>query len=125
MESSHWLAAADKLRLGYKQVSLLGWVVGCGEKKADPKKLEGLRKLQPPTSVTEVKSFLGAVGWYRRLIKNFARIAAPLTQLLKKHQEFEWGPNQHAAWETLRAKLMENPVLRLPQEQGRFLLYTD
>lgn len=68
-------------------------MVGCGEKKADPKKIEGLRKLQPPTTVTEVKSFLGAVGWYRRLIKNFARIAAPLTMLLKKNHEFEWGPS--------------------------------
>lgn len=84
LRGRHWLVAADKLRLGYEEISVLGWTVGKGRKRADPGKVDGLRKLQPPTSATLVKSFLGAIGWYRDLIPNIGTRAAPLTQLLRK-----------------------------------------
>jgi Reverse transcriptase (RNA-dependent DNA polymerase) len=52
LATNHWLVAADKLRLGYTHISLLGWRVGGGEKRAEPSKLEGIAKLLPPTNAT-------------------------------------------------------------------------
>jgi hypothetical protein len=125
LASHQWLVAADKLRLGYTHVALLGWLVGGGEKRADPKKLEGIEKLQRPQTVTQVKSFLGAVGWYRYLVKDFGKLAKPLTVLLKADQPFVWEEAQEQAWLTLKAKLLEDPVLKLPRRSGRYTLYTD
>lgn len=87
----HWLVASDKLRLGYEEISVLGWTVGNGKKRADPEKIDGLRKLSPPTSAPLVKSFLGAIGWYRELIPRIGTRAAPLTMLLRKEQPWVWG----------------------------------
>ena len=72
--------------------------------------------MQRPTNTTQVKSFLGAVGWYRSLIKGFGIIARPLTQLLKLDTPFAWGAEQEAAWAELKQKLLEDPVLRLPRD---------
>ena len=68
LRQQHWLIAADKLRLGYRRIRVLGWIVGCGERKADPSKVDGITKLLPPKDATNVKTFLGAIGWYRDLI---------------------------------------------------------
>jgi hypothetical protein len=84
LNERHWLVAADKLRLGYEEISVLGWTVGNGRKRADPAKVDGLKKLTPPTSPPLLKSFLGAIGWYRELIPNIGTRAAPLTKLLRK-----------------------------------------
>ena len=90
LKTRNWLIAADKLRLGYRKVVALGWLVGGGEKGPDPSKIDGLTKLQPPRNTTLLKSFLGAVGWYRDLIPHFGLIAAPLYKLLKKDTQWSW-----------------------------------
>ena len=71
LKKRNWLVAAEKLRLGYTQIAVLGWLVGNGKKQADPKKLDGVRNLKPPTNADEVRSFLGVVGWYRDLNSKF------------------------------------------------------
>ena len=58
--------------------------------RVDPKKVEAVVHLPRPTSVTKIKSFLGLAGYYRKFIKDFFRIAAPLTKLTKKYQKYEW-----------------------------------
>ena len=75
-------------------MKLLGWLLGGGCKAADPSKLDGVKKLAPPKDVNDIRSFLGAGGWYRDLNPNFGRQAAPLTQLLKKNAQFVWGADQ-------------------------------
>ncbi len=94
LNKRHWLVAADKLRLGYEEISVLGWTVGNGKKRADPDKIDGLKKLTPPTSPALVKSFLGAIGWYRELIPRIGVRAAPLTKLLRKDQAWVWGKEE-------------------------------
>ena len=56
----------------------------------DPKKIEAITEWQRPTTVTEVRSFLGLAGYYRRFVKDFSRIAAPLTRLTQKNVKFVW-----------------------------------
>lgn len=78
--------------LGYQSIELLGHLVGEGKMKPVPGKLEAIQKLTPPSTVKHIKSFLGLVGFYRRFIKKFANLAAPLVGLLAKGVEFVWKP---------------------------------
>ena len=64
-----------------------------------------------PKSVTEVRSFLGMAGYYRRFIKDFARIAIPLTKLTKKEQPYVWTEKCEQAFSSLKKALIEPPIL--------------
>ena len=68
--------------IGYQSIELLGHLVEEGQVKPVPGKLEAIQKLTPPTSAKQVKSFLGLVGFYRRFVKGFAKLSAPLVGLL-------------------------------------------
>jgi hypothetical protein len=80
--------------LGYQSIEILGHLVEEGKVKPVPGKLEAIQKLRPPTSAKQVKSFLGLVGFYRRFVKGFAKISAPLVRLLSKEAIFEWKESQ-------------------------------
>ncbi|GJY29246.1 putative reverse transcriptase domain-containing protein [Tanacetum coccineum] len=67
----------------------------------DPSKIESLKNWKAPTTPSEVRSFLGLAGYYRRFIVNFSKIAKPLTSLTQKNQKYEWGEEQEAAFQTL------------------------
>ena len=75
--------------------------------------------------VTDVRAFLGITGFYRKWIRNYASIAAPLTRLLEKNCQFEWTPDCQDAFETLKQKLMSSDVLAFPRDEGMFILDTD
>jgi hypothetical protein len=64
--------------------------------------------------MTDIWSFLGLVGYYHRFIENFSKIAKPMTNLLKKTNEFEWMPECEQSFQTLKQKLTTTPVLALP-----------
>ena len=69
----------------------------------DPKKIEVIIKWKPPRNVKEVRSFLGLVGYYRRLVKGFSMTAAPMTRLLQNNVKFEWSEKCQASFEKLKA----------------------
>jgi hypothetical protein len=75
--------------------------------------------------VTDVRSFLGLAGYYRRFIENFSKIANPMTNLLKKTNEFEWTAECEHSFQTLKQKLTTTPVLALPDIQKDFVVYCD
>ena len=82
-------------------------------------------KWEPPKTPTEVRSFLGLAGYYRRFIQDFSKIAVPLTQLTKKEVKFVWDKNRQEAFEVLKKKLCEAPVLTLPEGMDDFVVYSD
>jgi len=75
--------------------------------------------------VTEVRSFLGAVGYYRRFVKNFLKITSPLTNLLKKTTKFEWSNKCEEAFQELKRRLTTAPILTLPKEGKEYTIYSD
>ncbi|KAM8701994.1 hypothetical protein ACLKA7_005515 [Drosophila subpalustris] len=77
----------------------------------DTDKIAAVRQLQPPTTCRELRRCLGIASWYRRFVPNFADIVQPLSLMLKKGQKWDWKPEQQAAFEELRARLSEAPVL--------------
>ena len=87
--------------------------------------MEAISKLPPPINVSEVWSFLGLVGYYRRFIKRFSDKAAPLNTLLRKDQAWKWTQECQEAFETLKGEIASRPISAYPDFSKPFRLYTD
>lgn len=87
----HWLYAKfSKCEFWLENVQFLGHVISKEGITVDPTKIEAVSRWSRPTSVTEIRSFLGLAGYYRRFVEGFSSLAAPLTALTKKDKKFEW-----------------------------------
>ena len=115
----------EKCSLMQRSVSFLGHVVSGEGIATDPKKIETVTEWPVPNSVKEVRSFLGLTGYYRRFVKGYASIAAPLHALTQKGRIFEWTEETQEAFETLRKALTMPPILAMPDDSGEFVLDTD
>nr|GFA24054.1 putative reverse transcriptase domain-containing protein [Tanacetum cinerariifolium] len=80
-------------------------------------------EIASPTSPTEIRQFLGLVGYYLRFIKDFSKIAKSLTILTQKDKKFIWGEDQEMAFQILKQKLCEGPILALPEGNDDFVVY--
>ena len=87
--------------------------------------MEAIQGWPVPTTLTQVRSFLGLAGFYRRFVKDFNTIAAPLNALTKKGVPFSWGTTQEAAFVMLKDKLTHAPLLQLPDFNKTFELECD
>ncbi|XP_073525656.1 uncharacterized protein [Phyllobates terribilis] len=96
------------------EVIFLGFVVNTQGLHVDKDKVKAVQDWPTPTSMTQVRSFLGLAGFYRRFVKDFSSIAAPLTELTKKGTPFVWGDVQEQAFSTLKWRLTHAPLLVLP-----------
>nr|GEY44416.1 reverse transcriptase [Tanacetum cinerariifolium] len=91
----------------------------------DPAKVEAITKWPRPTSVTEVRSFLGLAGYYRRFVEGFSRLALPLTKLMHKGEKFFWNEEREKSFEELKQRLVSAPVLTLSFGLDGFQIYSD
>lgn len=80
---------------------------------------------EPPRNVNEIRSFLGLAGYYRRFVRNFSKIARPMTQLLKKESKFIWSEACEKAFQELKKRLTSAPVLALPESDVGYEIYSD
>ncbi|GKB25470.1 putative reverse transcriptase domain-containing protein [Tanacetum coccineum] len=118
-------AKFSKCEFWLQEVHFLGHVVNQSGIHVDPSKIEAVKNWMAPTTPSEVRSFLGLAGYYRRFIANFSKIAKPLTSLTQKNQKYEWGEEQKAAFQTLKNNLCDAPVLSLPDGVEDFIVYCD
>jgi ribonuclease HI len=79
----------------------------------------------PPVKASEIPSFLGLAGYYRRFIKDFSKIAKPMTRLLEKNKDFDWTKECQVSFEELKKRLTLTPVLILPGITKKFDIYCD
>ncbi|KAL0551605.1 hypothetical protein IC582_010694 [Cucumis melo] len=118
-------AKFSKCEFWLKQVSFLGHVVSKAAVSVDPAKIEAVTGWTRPSTVSEVRSFLGLAGYYRRFVENFSRIATPLTQLTRKGVPFVWSKACEDSFQNLKQKLVTAPVLTVPDGSGSFVIYSD
>ncbi|KAL0543925.1 hypothetical protein IC582_019030 [Cucumis melo] len=104
-----------------KKVSFLGHVVSSEGVSVDPAKIEVVTSWPRPSTVSEVRSFLGLTDYYRRFVEDFSRIASPLTQLTRKRTPFVWSPSCESSFQELKQKLVIAPVLTVPDGSGSFV----
>ena len=97
-----------------KEVKFLGHVVSEQGVVVDPAKIEAVMKWEPPKNVTDVCSFLGLAGYYRRFVEGFSKLAMPMTHLTKKGEKFLWTPECELVFPTLKEKLTTTLVLIIP-----------
>ena len=118
-------AKRSKCEFWLKEVSFLGHVVSNGGIAVDPGKVKDVLNWKPPTDVSEIRSFLGLAGYYRRFIEGFSKLAKPMTAMLEKNAKFEWSSKCQASFEELKKRLTIAPVLILPDLNKKFSIYCD
>ncbi|KAJ9544482.1 hypothetical protein OSB04_024189 [Centaurea solstitialis] len=118
-------AKFSKCEFWIREVHFLGHVVREEGILVDPAKIEAIAKWETPKTPTEIRQFLGLAGYYRRFIEGFSKIAQPLTMLTQKDKKFDWGQRQEDAFQLLKQKLCNAPVLALPQGTEDFVVYCD
>ncbi|WVZ97624.1 hypothetical protein U9M48_043142 [Paspalum notatum var. saurae] len=104
-------AKFSKCSFWLKEVPFLGHILSAKGVAIDPSKVEDMLNWKQPQTVTEIRSFLGLVGYYRRFIKDFSRISKPMTALTQKNAKFAWSPKCEEAFGTLKKLLTSAPIL--------------
>ncbi|XP_033138902.1 uncharacterized protein LOC117131538, partial [Brassica rapa] len=101
------------------------FVVSADGVKVDQEKVKAIQEWPIPKTISEVRSFHGLAGFYRRFVKDFSTIAAPLTEVIKKEVGFKWGEAQELAFQCLKEKLTNAPLLILPDFNKTFEIECD
>ena len=115
----------SKCSLFQRQVEFLGHVVSEKGIAMQKEKIEAIETWPSPTNLTELRAFMGTCGYYRRFVKDFSSIAAPLFRLMKKGVKWEWTAECETVFVRLKVKLTSEPILALPTNEGTFVLDTD
>jgi hypothetical protein len=107
-------AKYSKCEFWIDKVPFLGHIISNGGISVDPAKVKEIVEWSIPSTVTEIRSFLGLAGYYRRFIKGFSKIAKPITSLLEKEREFKWDGKCQDSFNQLKLRLMSPLVLVMP-----------
>lgn len=116
---------ASKCEFARKEVRFLGYVLSKDGIRPNPDKTKAMDSSPTPTSVNDVKAFLGMCSFFRRFVFDFARLAAPLSNLLKKDTPFHWLAECEHSMLTLKKALTTAPVLVAPKLGQPFIIETD
>jgi hypothetical protein len=125
LRSNQLYAKFSKCKFWLTEIAFLGHVTSAGGISVDPSKVKDVLNWMPPTNASEIRSFLGLVGYYRWFIKDFSKITKPMTSLLEKNKEFDWTEECQVSFEELKKRLPSAPVLILPDITKKFDIYCD
>lgn len=118
-------ANLEKCTFCMDKLVFLGFVISSTGIHVDEEKVKAIKEWPIPKAVSEVRSFLGLAGFYRRFVRNFSTIALPLTALIKKDVSFHWTDKQELAFNELKDKLCNAPILVLPNFEKTFEIECD
>jgi hypothetical protein len=118
-------AKLSKCEFWLKQVAFFGHVISKGGIFVDPSKVQDVLSWKAPTSVSDIQSFLGLAGYYRRFIEGFSKISKSMTEFLKKDKRFEWTSACETSFQELKKRLTTVPVLVMPDMEKPFFIYCD
>jgi hypothetical protein len=118
-------AKLSKCEFWMKQVAFLGHVISNGGISVDLSKVQDVLSWNAPMSVSDIQSFLGLAGYYRRFIKGFSKISKPMIELLEKDKKFEWTSACEASFQELKKQLTTALILVMPDMEKSFSIYCD
>ncbi|XP_050889253.1 uncharacterized mitochondrial protein AtMg00860-like [Lathyrus oleraceus] len=118
-------AKLSKCEFWLREVSFLGHVVFGDGIAVDPSKIDAVLQWEAPTSVTEIRSFLGFAGYYGRFIEDFSKLALPFTKLTCKRAAFVWDVRCEESFLELKKRLTTAPILIFPNLEEPFMVYCD
>ena len=125
LRQNQLFAKFSKCEFWLEEVAFLGHVISGAGIKVDPTKVEAVSSWVRPKAVSEIRSFLGLAGYYRRFIQDFSKIAEPLTRLTRKEVSFVWDWRCEESFLELKTRLVSSPVLTLPSGSGGFSVFSD
>jgi hypothetical protein len=125
LRSNQLYAKFSKCEFWLTKVAFLRNVISAGGISVDPSKVKDVLNWMPPMNALEIRSFLGLTGYYRRFIKDFSKIAKPLTRLLEKNKDLDSTEGCQVSFEELKRRLTSAPVLILPDIAKKFDIYCD
>jgi hypothetical protein len=102
LRSNQLYAKFSKCEFWLTEVPFLGHIISARGVSVDPGKVKDVLNWMPPTTISEIWSFIGLAGYYRRFIKDLSKIAKPMTKLLEKNKAFEWTKECQASFEELK-----------------------
>jgi hypothetical protein len=108
-----------------EQIHYLGHIISEEGITVDPEKIDAIREWSAPKNVTEVRSFMGLAGYYRRFIARFSRIAHPITSLQRKEKKFQWTDDCEKNFQQLKQLLTSAPILRIADPNKDSVVCTD
>lgn len=119
-----------KLNLGKcsflkRTATYLGHEISAGTIQPGQAKIKCVSDYKRPRNVHEIRQFIGLTSYFRKFVQNFAQIACPLTLLTKKDEKWNWGPEQEIAFQTLKQRLVEKPILAIYNADAKTELHTD
>ncbi|CAA0816896.1 Uncharacterized mitochondrial protein AtMg00860, partial [Striga hermonthica] len=118
-------AKFSKSEFWLQRVAFLGHVITQAGIEVDLSKVSAVQNWSTPKSPSEVRSFLGLAGYYRRFIEGFSKIALPLSQLTRKSVKFEWTDRCEASFQELKRRLTSAPMLTIPDPSRSFTIFSD
>jgi hypothetical protein len=118
-------ANLEKCTFCTDKLVFLGFVVSTHGIEVDESKIEAIKNWPTPINVSQVRSFHGLASFYRRFVKDFSAIASPLNELTRKNVQFVWGQSQENAFQELKKRLTEAPLLALPDFTKAFEVECD
>ncbi|CAA7021303.1 unnamed protein product [Microthlaspi erraticum] len=125
LRSQKLYAKFSKCRFWKREIGFLGHRVSEQGVSVDPEKIAAIQDWPQPTNATEVRSFLGLAGYYRKFVKDFSIMAKPLTRLTGKGVPFVWSEEIECAFAELKEALTKAPILTLPEPGKPYVVYTD
>ena len=116
---------SSKCRWYCRKAKILGHIISEGQIAMDESKVDLIKNREPSRNDKHIQQFLGLCNYYRRFVKDYAKIASPITELLKGDGKFVWGKRQQFAFEQLKNALVSYPILRQHNFALPFIIYTD
>ena len=108
-----------------KEIQYLGHILSTKGIQPFPSKTQAIQNMHPPKMPKQVCAFLGLVGYYRKFIKNCAKIAKPLTLLACQQVKFDLTPTHHNAFLTFKESIIQAPILQYPNPSKQYIVYTN
>ena len=125
LQEHKFYAKMSKCEFMKTRIEFLGHVISDQGLETDSSKIRAIKEYPRPKNISELRSFLGLASYYRKFICNFAKIAAPLYELIKKDVRYDWTEEKESSFQRLKDALTSAPVLKLPDFSQPFIVRTD